>query len=327
MVAREAGVAQSTVSLVVNNKTRVSDDTRKRVIAAARKLGYIPEPQSRRNLIGIIISSYRVMNSYQAMTLTALKEEIHRRGWRMEIINNNDVELLNDRVVCGAVSISGDHALNERWRSLKSIPLVRFASESSHIDNIYSVYSDFRTNLKLIFRHLRGKGHRRIGLILGRTEEQEAHLLVKTGIVFREILAMDGFLEPDAFVSYADEFPLRKRLEALLSRNITALTVIPGDTALEVGKELSRLRIRIPEDLSLITREYSNVSEYLTPPMTTLLPDYPAMASAALDLLDRLLKHETPPGDIACPGRLILRDSVKDIRKKAAGPYPGLPTI
>lgn len=121
MVAREAGVAQSTVSLVINNSPRVTEYTRKRVLAAARKLGYVLLPQDKQKLIGIIISRYRIMNSYQAMTLTALKEELHRRSYRMEIFNNDDIELLNDRVVNGAISITGDHNLNERWRNLSGI--------------------------------------------------------------------------------------------------------------------------------------------------------------------------------------------------------------
>ena len=40
MVARLAGVSQGTVSLVANNSARVSDETRRKVIDAARVLGY-----------------------------------------------------------------------------------------------------------------------------------------------------------------------------------------------------------------------------------------------------------------------------------------------
>lgn len=47
-VAREAGVAISTVSLVMNGKTNVADETRERVVEAAARLGYQPSRQARR---------------------------------------------------------------------------------------------------------------------------------------------------------------------------------------------------------------------------------------------------------------------------------------
>ena len=54
----------------------------------------------------------------------------------------------------------------------------------------------------------------------------------------------------------------------------------------------------------------------MTPPTTTLLPDYPAMAAHALDLIEMFLQRKQPPGDIACPGRLLIRDSVRDLRNQ-----------
>ncbi len=47
-VAREAGVAISTVSLVMNGKSNVAEETRERVVEAAERLGYQPSRQARR---------------------------------------------------------------------------------------------------------------------------------------------------------------------------------------------------------------------------------------------------------------------------------------
>ncbi len=316
MVAREAGVAQSTVSLVVNNRPRVSEVTRKRVLDAARRLGYVLEPRSGGVLIGVIITGCRAMNSYLAMTITAVKEEVHRRGFRLEIINSDDIELLNERVVAGAISLSNDPELNERWKELKNIPLVRFVSRGSHADNIYTVYPDCRADLRLIFDYLNRMGHRRIGLFLERTVEQERRFLDRTGELFRELLEADGIAAAERLVSFAGSGTLTERLDRLLQEGITALVVMPGDVALRIQGELARRNLRVPEDLSLLSREYSNVSEFMTPPTTTLLPDYPAMAAHALNLIEMFLQRKQPPGDIACPGRLLIRDSVRDLRNQ-----------
>ena len=307
MVAREAGVAQSTVSLVVNNRPRVSEETRKRVLDAARRLRYVCEPRSGGMLIGVIITGCRAMNSYLAMTITAVKEEVHRRGCRLEIINSDDIELLNERVVAGAISLSNDPELNARWKELKNIPLVRFVSRG---------YPDSRADLRLIFDYLNRMGHRKIGLFLERTVAQERQFLDRTGELFRERLEAGGIAGAERLVSYAGTGTLPERLERLLSEGITALVVMPGDAALRIQGELARRNLRVPEDLSLLSREYSNVSEFMTPPTTTLLPDYPAMAAHALDLIEMFLQRKQPPGDIACPGRLLIRDSVRDLRNQ-----------
>ncbi len=311
MVAREAGVVQSTVSLVINNSPRVSDDTRRRVIEAARKLGYRLEPQSKKLLIGIIISRTTRINSYQAMALSYLKNEIYRRGHRLEIICNEDIQILNERVVSGAISISGDHTINQAWSTLRSIPLVRFASKGRHSDNIYTVYTDHRANVDLALGYLNKFNHRRVGLFMRRRQEEEMDLLERTGEYFQEKLLAAGIEHPERLVSYNDDTPVSERLKRLLGEKITALAIIPGDTALQVLQELRRLKIRIPEDLSVITREFENVSEYWDPPLTSIFPDYQLLSSSALDLLENF--HNRKAGqlrDIAVPGHLIERKSV-----------------
>ncbi len=60
-VARLAGVSTVTVSRTLNNTGRISDETRARVIQAARDLGYVANPAARRlrgartNLVGMVI--------------------------------------------------------------------------------------------------------------------------------------------------------------------------------------------------------------------------------------------------------------------------------
>ncbi|MBC7223527.1 MAG: LacI family DNA-binding transcriptional regulator, partial [Anaerolineae bacterium] len=48
-VAREAGVSRTTVSFVLNNtpNTNISEETRQRVLEAARNLGYRPDAAAR----------------------------------------------------------------------------------------------------------------------------------------------------------------------------------------------------------------------------------------------------------------------------------------
>lgn len=310
MVARRAGVAQSTVSLVMNNSPRVEEETRQRVIEAARALGYPLLPRNQRLLIGVIISRQRAINSYQAMTLSALKDVIYERGYRMEIICHEDLSLLNERVVSGAICITGATSINLQWKQLHNIPLIHFNNQSCPLDNIYTVYTDYRKDNELAFGYLRRLGHRRVGLFLQRSREEEHGLLERTGEHFREMLSAAGIDDPERLITYSDDGSLHRRCRKLLSGGASAFIVIPGDTCLAVCQELRKMRLRVPADVSIISREYRNVFEYLETPLTALLPDYDTMAAAAIGLIERFLNRRGSLTNIAVPSILIRRKSV-----------------
>lgn len=315
-VARRAGVSQPTVSRVVNGDLRVSPQTRGAVLAAARELGYPVVPRNRILRIGVIMSQDTPISSYQAMALSALKANIFRRGWKMQILFSEDLAEVNTLALGGAVSISGSIDLNRRWSETTVLPLVRFAALSSHENNIFSVYTDERSLIYRAAGLLARAGHRRIGLFLRRTEEQDRALIENLGAVFREVMPLFGVTSPEEWLSYGQPGrSTRERLRLLLEKGITAMIAVPGDTALELCAELRNGGIRIPDDLSLIARNFSGVSEYWDPPLTSLCPDYDGLSAAALSLLEEIHRGEFPPGDIAVPGSLKERRSVAPPRR------------
>lgn len=316
MVARAAGVAQSTVSLVANNSPKVALETRKRIIETARILGYDLLPRSKKLVIGIIISQKHPIKSWQQMVLSSLKKEISDRQFRMEIICSNDIPLLHDRLVSGAISITSDPMQNIHWKELKNIPLVRLNGYSSHLDNIFKVTTDTASDFAKLYGSLYDAGHRRIGLFLDKTpsgEQQEG--LGVCASFSKQFVSHDSMATPEDFISYhSPQKSIRQRVEELLAKNITGMIVIPGDTALAVSRALNDLGKKIPEDISLVTLEYAGVCENWSPPLTSLYRDYPRICTAALDLITNWLDHKTVH-DILIPGELILRDSIKYIGK------------
>lgn len=310
MVAREAGVAQSTVSLVAHNSSKVAPETRRKVIETARKLGYTLQPRNKRLMIGVIISRRNPIKSWQQMVLSALKQEIYDRQYRMEIICSEDISLLHDRLVSGAISITSDPRQNVLWEELQNIPLIRLNGFPSHLDNIYRVATDTAADFEKMYGCLYDAGHRRIALFLDKTREQEKQEGLE---VCRSFIAqawshgMDT--DPEELISYQDTRSVTDRLRELLARGITGLIVIPGDAALAVCRELTALGKRIPQDISLVTLEYSGVCENWSPPLTTLARNYPAICTEALNIIENWLAHRSV-GDVLIPGELILRDSV-----------------
>lgn len=95
-VAREAGVSVGAVSLILNGKpNRISEETRKLVFAAARKLHYVPNQNARAlvtsksMLIALIIPD--IENMFFASLAHAVEVECQQRGYSLIIANSNDL--------------------------------------------------------------------------------------------------------------------------------------------------------------------------------------------------------------------------------------------
>lgn len=308
MVARLAGVSQGTVSLVANNSARVSDETRRKVIDAARVLGY-PLRQCRNRMVGVIVSRRPSLVSYRMMMLAALLEEASARNCRVEVVCCEDIGVLNDRTVTGAIDISIDRSLVERWETLKNLPLVRLFGRGAPAANIYSVYPDSRRNMRQVVDFLRGLGHRRIGALLYHSESWECELsLERNGLELIRCFASAGISPLEEPVVFSAGPELSSHLDRMLSRGVTALVAIPGDFGIRVCSELARRGVRIPEEFSVVTLEYGGLCENWIPPLTALSRDYRSLAGAAFDLLDRVASGESAE-NIALPGTLLERGS------------------
>lgn len=92
-MARHAGVSRTTVSLVLNGKRldRIGPDTRRRVLDAARALGYVPHAAGRSLVsgrtatLGLVVGHARhlAVDGFLPQILTALGEEAHAAGFRV----------------------------------------------------------------------------------------------------------------------------------------------------------------------------------------------------------------------------------------------------
>ena len=135
-VAKEAGVAASTVSLVLNKKGYVSEETRLKVEAAVKKLNYIPSEMARNlslrrtNIIGVIVPS--IAHPFFSELAEALETELYSLGYKMMLCctkykENSErkfIDMLKRRTMDGI--IMGAHSLDVAiYNDLKQ-PVVAF---------------------------------------------------------------------------------------------------------------------------------------------------------------------------------------------------------
>ena len=114
-VAREAGVAPSTVSLVMNKKGYVSEPTRRKVEAAMEKLQYVPSgvarslSLNRTNTIGVIMPS--AAHPFFGELIGEMETALYNAGYKMVLCcthakdnaERNFVEMLKRRNMDGII--------------------------------------------------------------------------------------------------------------------------------------------------------------------------------------------------------------------------------
>ena len=92
--------------------------------------------------------------------------------------------------------------------------------------------------------------------------------------------------------------------------SFTAILAAGESVGLPVAHALNLFHYRIPEDISLISMENRRVSEFLTPPHTTIEQRMDRLAAEAVSLLEQQWNGEQPSADIAVEYCLRSRDSV-----------------
>lgn len=178
-VAREAGVSTATVSRVINNDIRISEETKKKVMYVVEKLGYkinnIARSLKTNKTYTIGFLCPEIVNDFFMNIAKGVEDELRKHGYNMIICNSNEnieqeksaVNLLCEKCIDGAivipVSTVGIH-FNSFIES--NIPVVLadrltddFTTDCVLVDNINGCYS--------AIEHIISKGFRRIGFIGG----------------------------------------------------------------------------------------------------------------------------------------------------------------
>lgn len=335
-VAKEAGVSLATASDVLNDRprTRVSPETRQRILDAARRLGYQPALNARSlrtgltYLIGLCIplQPQSPLTPFFHDALNGALEVAHKRGWTVTILGFHDrdeeLRLLKDvaehRVVDGVILF--DPIVNDpRLSVLKGkVPFVVVGRVED--PEVYTVDNDNVEAAQLATRYLIQLGHQRIALIhvpfvfMTARDRLEGYrkALTEAGIPFRpELLAAtDGYYGIEA--GYRAFKSLLKQTPELP----TAVLSMDDTMALGVLQAAREEGLRVPEDLSVIGFNDSYFSQYCAPPLTTVRVFVETLMHYATEMLLRLINKEpVVPQRLIVPTQLVIRASCAECRK------------
>ncbi|MBX3064459.1 MAG: LacI family DNA-binding transcriptional regulator [Anaerolineae bacterium] len=329
-IAELAGVSRTTVSFVLNNAPgmRIPEETRQRVLEAARQLNYHPNAaarsmvRGRTMVIGLVLCQYPEQvfaDHFLPQALHGLAQSAATYGYRVmfepippEARHDAYARLIRERHVDGIV-VSGPRSDDEE--------LMRIHTEGAAVvlmgqlpgAKIPSVDVDNVGGAALATRHLLKLGHRRIGLITNAPIVYTASADRLAG--YRRALQEVGIAYDETLVRYGDFSPHGGEaaiLDLLSSSNPPSAVFIASDTvALGAVQAIQRKGLQIPKDIAIVSFDDIPLINFVQPPLTTVrLPAYELGWSAA-DLLIRLIGglEENPNLGLILETELVIRES------------------
>lgn len=333
-VANKAGVSRTTVSLVLNDvrEIQISPETRKRVIAAANELGYVPDATAqalasrRAKAIGLVMTR----SPNHIATDTFLPQII---GGLMDVVKDHKLRLLIEYVeaahqdhayleLARAKHIDGMILLTPRLddaglKKLEQVDIPTVLMGEIEGSNLYSVDVDNELAAQKAVQYLLELGHTRIACITHAPAMYTAAPYRVRG--YRQALLNAGLQPDDALIRYADFTPQSgyTQMQSLLSskKKFTAVFAASDNVAMGVKAALREAGKRIPEDISLVGFDDIPWAQYADPPLTTVHLQAQELARIACLVLMDLLKGKEPDAKRQIiDTQLIIRKSCRRLR-------------
>lgn len=305
-IAKLAGVSPSAVSVAINGKPGISDETRARILDIARQFNYYTGSTSAKMLrersvyiTALFRADTDLINQAFYWELSMVAVGICKKlGYSLisSYITGNDSALeLPPSIRFGEVNgvlIFGDQnpSLYTELDRI-GIPFVvvdSCISESQHP----SVRVDYCEAAYLATKFLLELGHRDIAFLCD-AAPREFSVQVLNGFQ-RATMEADISLYPNRFQLNCGA-ALRGSLEHALAgpHRPTAIFCFEDLTALRIIRELILMGIRVPEDISVIGIDGINYGKIFTPSLTTMRVDQDGMVSRAIEMLVTMMKGES----------------------------------
>lgn len=326
-IAERSGVSISTVSRVLNERPGVSQQTRRQVLTAIDVLGYDRPVRLRPRaggLVGLVLPELE--NPFFPRLAHHLEINLSRMGLSPVLcsqtlggVHEDDyVAILMEHSVAGIVFVSGVHALVDsdpaRYQRLMDLglPIVLINGALAGLD-APCVSTDDAAAVELAVQHLEHMGHRRIGAALGQMRYLPAQ---RKRQAFIDAVTRRGLVPDDLDVADLVESTTynvqggQQAAVRLLERGVTGIVCGSDVMALGVVRAARARGLRVPEDLSVVGSDDSQMMEFADPPLTTVRQPAEALAQAAsLEIAEQIAGSRPHAGEVLHRPELVVRGS------------------
>ncbi|AMO55074.1 LacI family transcriptional regulator [Endozoicomonas montiporae] len=322
-VAREAGVSISTVSYAINNKDRISSETRKHVLHVAKRLNYVANgnakllKQKHTRAIGIFFNSW--FGPIYSEIARGIEKAVHQAGYDLVACslygeeNSTAYKYLRDRMVDGAI-ILADSFDDDFLKSTASndLPLVVLDREVES-PHIFSVLIDNFGGAFNATKALVQSGCKEVYFLGGPKSSYDSQKRLEGYIAAlgfcgatvnsKHILECD-FTEEGAY----------QKMKVLFNKGTVPHSIFSANDEMALGiyRAARENNLKIPENIKVIGFDDIREAEFAVPPLTTVSHQKYEMGINAAEILFEAIKSPAKDSDKLRiqATRLIERESV-----------------
>jgi LacI family transcriptional regulator len=331
-IATLTKVSPATVSRVLNNDQTISvlEETRERIVQAAKELGYKTILERR---VEQKIESGKAAPSVGILLCQTVEEEMSD-PYFLSIRQGVEEELLSQGITLTSMFRLNDTSSNQLIRELDGLIIVGRISEKSlkavsdNIENVVyinhspddslydSVVIDFVKSTETVLGHLLDRGYKRIGYIGGVERE---HLNNQKRIIederlttFERILKKEGLFNPN--YTFIGEYTMTQGYElmvkALQQKDLPEAFFIASDPmAIGALRALQEAKLTVPNDVAIVSFDDIEMAKYASTPLTTIKVYTKAMGQTGVKLLIDRINGRKIPLKVTLPTKLVVRQS------------------
>ena len=334
-VAQAAGVSPSTASRALAGKARecrISKATEIAILQAAKGLGFQASHVARSlrtqrtGLIGLLVPD--ASNPFFAAIARKATVYAEREGMSTLLADSHD-----------SIEHERDLLTHLRARQVEGLIICPIGDSSSHLQPLQraganvvvvdrwfadlqlpTVTSENELGARTATSAILEKGHRHIGCLQGRvgTSANDERMLG-----FQETLRANN-LDIDPTLVRGDDFSeasgYRSTCELLdLHPEVTALFALSNQNALGALHAFAERKLKVPEDISLVTFDDAPFAEYLASPLSVVRQDIDAIGHKATELLIEQIRTGRKPQQVLhrVPVEFVVRESIGPPRKQS----------
>jgi LacI family transcriptional regulator len=309
-IAKELDLSASTVSKGLNGASDISDQTRQLVLDTAFKMGYVSRHKNLSAPVRICVfienMGYERIEQFGYDIIVGFKLAAATKHWDISIVplalnQGGSIQyeeyMRENRYSAGFLLGFALHDDFLRQLEKTAVPTVL-------LDNV--VYNrhvaclgvDSQQGISCAVEYLAKLGHTSIAMLNGEAESRVSSErlsgfrlgMARAGLPVREELIAHGDYTANCAGQFVGKF---------IEEGATAIVCASDTIALGVLRELYRMNLHVPDDMSVVGFDDLPIAAYATPPLTTVRQDRLAIGRNVCLLMEQIM-------DGNCINRLLM---------------------
>ncbi len=327
-VAKAAGVSTATASQVMRGTGRISESTRKRVLAAAQDLHYVRDGRAaamrsgENREIGLVI--HQIANPFNAEVISGVSDLLESHGYLLSVLDSRDnverqrrnLEAFIQSSRGGLLWVPAEDTDDATYNLLAAygVPTVTFLRRSGQ-GRFDHVGIENREAIRQATTYLADLGHTRIAYLGGM-----AQFGVRTERIsgYMSVMRERGLKDPIIWDTRDDK---SSGLEAMMRLSdahpdITALVCNGDMVAIGACSAIGRLGMTPGREISVIGFDDIQDAAIAVPALTTMaVSPYELGRKLGKVALDRIADASVPPATVLVPAQMVVRDTAGPLLK------------